>query len=504
MRQLITGGVIVALIVLTILTVRSCGSSKSAGAELIPAGSSLVASLDIRRLAGGLDMAAFTGGADLKTMLAGSDPRPQDPIYERIVANPLGSGIDFLQKIYYSLDIDEGNRRQYGAIIIVLDDAGTFEKEIIKPLGYRPIRKGRYSYAVLDRLTSVAWSDRHLILGVSTQIVDVEKELDRFFTTKKEASVASHASFRDIDGAGHSLALWINAGDFKNADDLLAGMGLPPVRPELLEGLFPTGYLDFHKGAMSGEFRFNSAGEPLRFSDVFLKSDRSDLYQYIPAEHNVLRLTTTFNLPAIVEGQLAEPKLREGAANLLAKVNLTLEDLYRALGGQVLVAMYRETEVLKPTLIVGVKIYNRQIADRIVSLFVESEYLAEDPGGDASYILPGVHQDSSAYYVSFPDGHPRLFFRDSMLLFTGNYNYKAALDRGGFARGELYPPSEIKSFNSHLLDLYYLNPAGAGSGSPVGSDVREFEIGFSQEKLGVHIGFKDEETHALQQLLRRR
>lgn len=491
-------------LVIAVLLFRQCGISNGTdGTAVIPASTSLVASLNLQQLISDFNTDEdFDGKEWVSWLKEDQSGRPQDPIYTRIIDQPLKSGLNFNQKIYYGLNYDTSANNQFGFLVMVLSDADQFESEVIAPLGHKVIHKSKYSYTILDKLTIAAWNQSHLIIGASSHIVDLEKEAATLFSTSQESSIATSNTFREIDKGGHSIALWINAGDFKNAGELFRSMGLPEFRPSVLDGLYPTGYLDFKKGSMKGLFSFNGSDEKsIEFSNIFLNKDRSKLYKYLPEEHNVMRATTVFNVPAIAESKLSDENVKKAISNLVGKFNLTLNDVYRTIGGEVFFALYRDSEYIKPTLVCGIKYYNRQIFDTMLDIFIEAEYLVPDEGVEDSYIVKDIKQDSSMYYISFPDGHPRIFIHDSLLFYTGNYNYMAKVKRGGFSKSELYADAEVKRLNSNLLDFYYEGGLSSSQGSKLNQIISSVDLSFSNEKLEVNLQFANKESNALKQLL---
>ncbi len=133
-------------------------------------------------------------------------------VMEAIAENPLGTGVDFLERIFFFMNSDEARELQYGCFALQLVSGHEFGIFITEALELPTVQQEGYEYIALDEHTIVGWnSDVALLLHTEQHTKDNNKEhyLEQLMDEQQERFVQNE-QFKQFVTGNYDMGWYYN------------------------------------------------------------------------------------------------------------------------------------------------------------------------------------------------------------------------------------------------------------------------------------------------------
>lgn len=370
--------VISIIVLLIILLLRNCsGDSTTERAEdfkinqaflSIPPEATFIAVFNTFKILQGVGFNELRGSQEYIDQLRAY--YNQNPPFARVFSDPKGVGIDVQKKSVFYLAVGTDADEVYTNTIFSLADLKAFEESILKSNKGKYKDNGNFKYLKIDPTSSVGWNDKFVSFISTDPSYDKMKIFDRCFTDSKTKYFDNHNKFNDyILGSKADFAFW---GDFTSySKNQLHATGDPgKISSLLLKGNVIYGDATFEKGKIDAnvKFEFNSFLDAAQ-DKIFKNGYDTKVLALMPEKVPSMLLNTSLNIEGILSVILKDIDLKVEARNSLASYGLTLDDLTKALDGDMLIAGYPSIDKGKSSTVFAVKIKDHVHFDVLLQIW---------------------------------------------------------------------------------------------------------------------------------------
>jgi uncharacterized protein DUF4836 len=413
-----------------------------------------------------------------------------------ILANPNLSGIDLSKNIYVSHILDNDNPEEvFVAIVASVKDKAALETLINSNADLKVSNHNDFDVAMKGS-QSVAWNNEKVVLGMTNSYSDPVTNLEKFFTTTSDNSIAGDSDLKKALSGNHDISSWMSSNALSTSPSLKNALVMASIDPSAAKDNFIHGFVDFNEGAIESrsEMFFQSA----LMEDVnllFKDKVTTDFSSYVPAKANSV-MTVSLDFEGVQ--QVLQKKGVLMMANFgLKEYGLTVEDIASTFGGDIL--LYA-TPGSKDTPIgtFATSVINKEKLDKFLTLAVDYNFLEKT--GDNLYDIKGTGILTGS--LSGPDA--QLLVQDKMIVISGSNEQISKIASGGFSGSEQMDNAKIKGLKNNIfsgftnLDELIKNSGG----EKMNLDLNFEDMNFSTDRKNgsFRLNFKDKNANSLKQL----
>ncbi len=350
-----------ALVALAFL-ISSCGSNAPKEARFIPKDASAVLILDPKNMEEKLEKS----GISMDTLINHLFKRNAMDTTERSMFQSIkdSAGMDWSNKVFlFALQNGNANNGKSTAVNLImgLKSGSEFEAFLKKQasLGDKKIQKEKdYTYLVTSSESMIAWDEKNVIGTfyqnevkpyydtVAMKFIVPEKgntdsamraEVNRYFTQKKDASLAS------VDAFGKMFKDKADGYAFASTNSYLNVLSAMPLQLPKLEELVKDNYMAATLSFEEGKIVATTTTYTNPFVSNLLKryagpTVNLSLLEHYPSENINMIMMASFN-PAIFGGILKELEVEGLVNSFMDKTGFSAQDLYKTLKGDIAVVV---------------------------------------------------------------------------------------------------------------------------------------------------------------------
>ena len=423
----------------------------------------------------------------------------QNPPFARVFNDPEGVGIDVQKKSVFYLSVGTEADEVYTNTIFALADLSAFEIAISKSGKGKFKQNENFKHLVIDSNSSVAWNDKFASFVSTISSYDKIKIFNRCFIDSNTKYFDYNNKFYDhIFNNKSDFSFW---GDFTSySKNQLHASGKPgEINSFLLRGNVIYGDANFNEGEIDANIRFDfnkliSLAQDKLFKDGY----DTKILELTPDKFPSFLLNTSLNIDGLFSIILNDIDLKLEARNSLANFGLTLDDLSKAIEGDMLFTAYPSEEPGKSSTIFGVKIKDH----------VHFKVLLDVWQGLNSITL----EDTDLYRInkgSVPFFPIRATYPDKLqrLLIKGDYAY-VSLDKKVI--DYIYSDTKSIEFDQRLLldknekeillSGYIDSRIEEVNKITKDFNIKEVKFNYENENLELNFKFQNSKTNALKQI----
>lgn len=377
----------------------------------------------------------------------------RDQTMGKILFDPSESGINMKQNAYIISDINPNNPSDMmnGMMVNIAD--GVKFAELIKssPMSIGIKQATGYQYSTSGE-NFLAWNDDIAFIG-QVRGGEATSKLDKIFNIGEGNSVLSSTAFEKTGGGTDDINFMLSGDAIADNPQLRMASGMMGWSPDDLVGNHINGGVSFDEKKMSMDLDIDlKKAIAIDLAMPFKSSVSTDFSAYIPGDNLAGVFTFGLNLKGL--NQLLVEKNVAGMANNFAnldKMGLSLDELAKAIDGDMVLAIQKEGSEGKPAGIFAMSINEKefkQFADKMVEMRVVTDqgngvYKINDKGlsRDFDNAMGGKGEFNEASMV-IKDG--KLFMTADPVLLEGAKN-------GGLARGKRMDKGLYKEISSGFL-----------------------------------------------------
>lgn len=450
--------VVVFVLVIAFAMYKGCfGGGLSGGlsndaSEIIPDDIAVVMAADMPQMLRESDFESIRLSESFKQYI--SQAAIENAIFAELMKDPVSAGIDLVRRSYFALDRDTTQKLEhFSAVIIPLADGAAFDKiarEFKSPKREIKNKNGYKSYEV-DQLTILGWSDDYILFGASQLIVDLEARMARFFNVPPAKSISKNRTFRDAMQGDGDILFWVSTTPFASDPKILNTFGMAEMSPKILEGNSISGEISFNRGSISGLANFHmKASLGNLFENIFKSDQSSDFARFVPAKDLSVVMYASLNLPAIYNRAINDPKAQKYIESQLAKIELSVDDFYRALDGEIMIVSFRESIDAPAKVLIGAHVDNEGVLNRFIDVGLKNGFMLRD-GNDVYKMKDNQSGFRLQTKSDFPDGQMRIAVVDDYLFFVTDLNALAHVMGGGYKGKSEVDDAFLDVLNDQLL-----------------------------------------------------
>ena len=451
------------------------GGSGQDALQTIPEGATGVVAVNIPSLLEKIDYENYRNTPAFKKRVA--EAKKNDPLYGAFMEDPEAAGIAIDQKMYMSIGFAENSSNEdFSAFVFSLSDANKFEAVVEAESGETIKAQDGFKSVQLARQTVLGWNDEYAILGSSSAYVNLDENLARFFKTEGAASMAQNKDLGKAFSGKHDINSWFSSNTIAENPQTSMAAAMAEIDPESLKDNYIHGYLDFLDGQIKGEADLMVQKALSKDLDKIFKDESStDFGDYIANDGLQFLMVNALNFKGIHELLSARPNSKGFIDFALREYGLSIEDISKTFGGDVMFAGYNKENPLGAGGVFSTDIKDEGKLNEFLKIAVENNMLEAIDDNTYKIIAMAYAGQTGGFEVTFNDGIARLLLHDDKIFITGNEAILDKIKDGGFSRSERIDKETLKLFKNQLFSaLFTATPESLKGFGP--TDIEDIKI----------------------------
>lgn len=424
----------------------------------------------------------------------------QNPPFARVFASPEQVGVDVKEHAVFYIAVGTQASEVYSNAIFSIKDKAAFEKAIIESNRGAIQKEAAYSHITIDGMSSVAWNDDYACFISTDESYEKLPIFNRIFTQSKAKYFDKDNPFYQFITASKSdMAYWVDLSSYAE-NQLHATAAEGEFSKLLLRGNHIYGEADFREGEVDASvlFDFNKILSTAQ-GKVFKDGYDTDIIQLIPSTNASALVNASINMEGLFSLILDDIDMKVEARNTLAQYGLTLDDLTKAVEGDMLFAAYPSEIPGKSATIYGVKIKDHDHFEVLLNVWQDLGNIALESSN-----IYRVDKGVPPFFpiaATYPDKLQRLIIR-------GDYAY-VSLDKSVIDHIASYTKSDAlretnlmdRSDDDILFSGYFNNGIKEVRDRIKSYAVEEIKFNYEDQKLELRFQFNDDDVNPLRQIL---
>lgn len=410
-------------------------SLKDVQLEYIPTEATSVNTVNLQSMLDKMDFEEVKKMDFYRKMMEDSEVERPELVY--LMENPQESGVNLDKNIYMFSDMDEDDMdNSIAGTVMQIKDVDKFEamlKNADQKGALSIEKKGKYNLARMGNRGAIVWNDKVAIAGGGGRDSDaLADKLVDMLTKKPSKSIQKNKDFKKNFKGNHDFFSYNSSKFLSSMANDEANMILEAfnLTPKDLEDNYTITYGDFKDGKLEAKQEYILNAKVKEMLKAIIKEDVStDFTKYIPAENMVGVFTGGLNVRGINQ-LMSEMGMAGGAADMVLNgINLSRDDIMKAIDGDVFVATYMSEGNNEPSFLGGLKIADQKLMDKILEVGTKFRVLKKT--GKNVYQVSALASMLSSELEML--GNSQFVVEDGMLLF-GNEDNVQKVNRGNFKR----------------------------------------------------------------------
>jgi hypothetical protein len=378
----------------------------------------------------------------------------RDQTMGKILYDPSESGINMKENAYIISDINPSNPSDMmnGVMVNIAD--GTKFAELMKssPMSIGIKDATGYQYSTTgDNL--LAWNDEIAFIGQVGGGGGVTSKLDKIFNISEGASVLNSNGFAKTGGGTDDINFMLSSDALGGSPQVTMAAGLMGWSLEDLVGNYINGGVKFDEKKMSVDLDIDlKKAIAIDLAMPFKSSVSTDFSSYIPGDNLAGVFTFGLNLRGL--NQLLVEKGAEGMANSFAnldRMGLSMEELTKAIDGDMVLAIQKEGSEGKPAGIFAMSINEKEFK-AFAAKMVEMGIIADKGNGVYKINNADLSKDfDDAMGGNGEFNEASIVIKDGKLFMTADPVLLEGIKNGGLAKGKRMDKSLYKEISSGFL-----------------------------------------------------
>ncbi len=386
-----------------------------------------------------------------------SEAEKKNPAMAEIMKNPKKSGIDLTKNIYIVQDYDfaqRGDMSGGGSVLMSIADVKAFETMLQNAKAGDVQTKDGVKYIRIDKEKEetteggykvnyhanglVAWNDKMAVLG--SQSGD---DFLKYFKTKPDESVAQNDQIKSLLGSSHDIYTYMSLDKYADNMSAKAAAGAMNLDPKALKGNYLTGYSDFEKGQVVSKSDFKINKEITQQWGILFKNNvKTDFSKYINGQNLGFAMTMGLDMKGLKEIIKANPQFSMMTKMGENAYNLTIDDLCKALDGDIVIAASPNGKEDKWSGMMGFKVGDKPAIQKLMDVLVKEEILIKE--NENTFHFAGMAESLSKGYVN----DSKVMFKDDVLFLGDNVTVSNLNTKGSVN-------SDVKDvLNKNIFGIY--------------------------------------------------
>ncbi|MFT4760659.1 MAG: hypothetical protein ACI9XO_002197 [Paraglaciecola sp.] len=428
-------------------------SSTDAAINSIPADVSSVSVINIQRLMKKADFEAVKEMAFYKKIIAEVENDGQKAI-AKILQDPAASGVDLSKKAYFFSNIDPNNPENiFSGMVLNLKDASAFSA-LLTDAGLIVEKDANYSKTTRAQNSITAWNDEVAIIGGgSTRSTDLSSNLNQFFNTTEETSVANNNEMQKAFSNNHDFSSWFTTNPLAQNPQAGLVLSMIQVPADALKDNFINSTFDFENGQIVGHSDFlmnNDLGK--NFIGKFFKEEvTTDFSDYLPAENLVFATSGAIDFKGIDQFLSERPQAKGYIDFLLKEYGLTMSDVIETFGGDLLMAGMSDGEKGNSNTLFASNVKDEKKLNTFINLAVENNILQELE--DDVYKVMTVGMPGMSF--SRGKGLGNMLVKNGMMFISSDEALLSKLKEGKLSKSERAMGDMVNLLNENTMGAYF-------------------------------------------------
>lgn len=471
--------------------------------QFIPEEASSVSVFRIPRLMEKADFESLKKLPIYQKML--EDAEAENPTLAKIAEDPAKSGVDYSQNFYAFSKMGAKHPGQtLSAVVMPLADASAFTR-MMEAMRKTNIQQ-KEGYQIANRHGSYILWNQSVAMITMPYYGKTKPEVQlAAILNGKATSIAKNRDLQKAMSQDHDIATWFSSNaiaNFEDAQMMLTGMGF---NPDALKDNFIHGYVDFEPGKVIAHSDLLFRKALTKDLDLLFKSSvETDFSPYVPAENLGMVFSAAFDFKGLNQ-ILAERPQSKGFVNYaLKEYGLTTDDVAKALGGDLLVAVYVDEEKSsKASGLFITDIDKRSTFNKFLQL--ATDYQAIEKIEDDYYALRSEGKQFNRWInphtLALSDHQPHMLLAHDMLFISADTDLLQTIKQGGFKKAarldqEFHQQIQSNIFSA-LVNFKLLDDFSPEKNLPF----EELNIKAERRSSDVYLELEDKSSNSLKTLL---
>ncbi len=468
----------------------------------IPESASAVTAIKLQQLMDKADFDRVRKMAFYEDML--KDVEKENAVMAKALRDPKSSGIDFSKNAYITHHVSETNPNdQFATISFSIADVDAFEQLVAASDIGEASTLSNYK-TIMDNKGGVAWNTQQVILGAGNSSNTSEAIINSFFETTKENSIANNSDLKKCLANSDDIVSWVNTNALAKNPEFKSLAGLLKIKPEDLLNNYMHASVNFDKGEINSASQLFLKKGLTRDLDLFFKDKvTTDFTPYIPSENLGMITSMALDIKGINQVLAERPFGKAPVNNFLKQYGMTVDDLAKALDGDMAVAVYPTEEKEVPKALLAAKISDQSTLQQFIDLATEFEVLTKTADGvyaigDTDFGMP--YSNSYNKPSSNQNSTLKMLTKDDMIFFSNDDTILATIKSGGFKKADRID-NDISDWLAGNIVSSYVNFEFLSDISDLEEiDMDDFKMNFKRRDGKMTLRFKDKEINSLKNL----
>lgn len=352
----------------------------------IPDNAAMVAAFDLPGIIRQVDYNEVSIDTSFQNSL--SRAAVNNPIFSAILENPVSAGIETSDNGYFILIRDTTGQDQHlSALMFAIADVSKFEQTVLERKSYRfnITKTPSFSHVLIDQMTICGWNDQYMIIGATNVFSNLDEKVGVFFQSEQSNGVNKNKHFVSAMSRDDDVKFWLSLEPYAYDASLMGSMGMKGLSPSMAAGNYVTGGIDFKDGKIVGQADFQLDMEiQFGINKLFKNKNSKPFYQGLPEENIAFSFFASLNLPLIYQSAMGGKSTQKEVEAYLQKQGLDIDDLFKSLGGDILVNAYYPNDTSSLVdLFVVIDVSDETRIDKVLTWASRNGYMEKK--GDQEY-----------------------------------------------------------------------------------------------------------------------
>lgn len=484
------------LAILMAFIISSCSDSQtSADATLksIPKDVSMVTSIDADAILEKADFENVKQMAFFKKMI--SEVESSNATLAEVLKDPQSSGLDLSKNIYLAHHFDPNNPEEvFAGIVGVVKDKAAIEALIKSNSKFKISSHDGFDMATKGS-QSVAWNEEKVVMGMTNAYSDPFENMQKFFTTTEETSIAGDANLKKAMSGNHDITSWFSSNALAQSASLKDALIMASIDADAIKDNFIHSYVDFNNGAIEGNSDLFLQSALMQDINLLFKDNvTTDFSSYVPVTASSV-MAVAMDFEGVQQILAKRPQVSMMADFGLKEYGLSIKDISKTFGGDILVFSTpgdRDNTALN----FATNINDTEILGKFLQLAVEYNFFNKVDDNLYTFNGSGLMANRGA-----PDA--QILIQDDMLIISADPDVIAKISQGGYSGSEKIDKSKIKGMRNNILSGF-MDYQGIIKSIPEaeGLDLKFQDLNYSTNRKNGNfkMNFTDKNANGLKQL----
>ncbi len=424
----------------------------------------------------------------------------------KIVEDPNQSGIDLSQNIYAFTQLADNNPEDvFNGVLIPIQNVDAFVAMLEQMDLPETENVAGVNFVKITRKSGLVWNESLAIIGMTNRYnSNLPQNLATMITAEGPA-ISKDKNLQKSLANNADIVAWASSNalaSYKDAQLMIVGLGFDP---DVLKDNFIQGHLNFEKGEVEGLSQFLLNGILTQDLDLLFKDEvMTDFTPYVPGENLGMVFSAALDFKGLNQVLSERPQTKGFLNYNLKEYGLTIDDIAKALGGDILLAYYdQQNNQANEGLFVS-NIDDSGIFENFLEVGQDFQWIEKQKDNFYTINTKGLRALNlfDPGKVRFKGKQAYLLLAHDMLFVSADTELLATIETGGFKKSAQMPKDFRQQIGQNIFSaLVDFKHFGSLEKEMQSLPLQNLEINAQRASSSFNLKMENQEDNSLRSLL---